>query len=137
MFPVTISHLNRFLLKTTNHDTVHLAWTVTSQTKKFNFTLQSENGAKLNSEEVKSSSFIVQSEEIYRIMVSATTEGGQATICNLQPGISYTVVIDALNEKGQRTGRATATVPRTATKVPTTIIRITINNFTGTNFNGF
>ena len=125
MFPVKISHLSRFFLKMANHDTLHLAWTVTSQTKKFNFTLQSEYGEKLNSEEVKSGNLIVQSEGIYKILVSATTEGGQATICNLQPGISYRVVIDALNENRQCTGRATATIPSTATEVPTTPARET------------
>ena len=120
MFPVKISHLSRFSPKTSNIDTANLAWTFTSQTKKFNFTLESDSGEKLYTAVVEPGSLIVQPERGYKITVSAIAEGGQATISNLQPGISYIVVIEALNENGQCIESATATVPNTATDVLTT-----------------
>ena len=120
MFPVKISHPTRFSPKKANLDTAHLAWTFTSQTEKVNFTLESDNGEKLYTNEVESGNVISEIERGYRITVSAMPKGGQAIISNLQPGISYTVVIEALNENVQCTGRNTASVPSTATGVPST-----------------
>ena len=125
IFPVKISHLCPFSSKSANLDTAHLAWTFKFQTKKFNFTLQSDNGEKLYTAVVESGSLIFQPERGYGITISATTEGGKATISNLQPGISYTVVIDALNENEEWAGSATATIPSTATDVLSTPVRKT------------
>ena len=127
MFPVIISNPSRFSLNMANLDMAHLTWTFTPQIEKFNFTLQSQDGRELYSATLEPGHDLsTNREEGYRITVSAMAEVGQATICNLQPEISYKIVIDALNENGQCTGSATATIPST-TDVPSTTAQETHN----------
>ena len=109
-FPVTISNLFRF-----QPNTACLQWTSNPPSKKFNFTLLSENSTTLYKKEVEIGTSIVQPKTVYTVIISAMAEGGQSTISNLQSGTGYKVVIDSLNENGQRIGSATATIPSIST----------------------
>ena len=110
MFPVTISNLIRF-----QPNTVCLQWTSNPRSKKFNFTLLSENSTTLYKKVVEIGTSIVQPTTGYTVIISAMAEGGQSTISNLQSGTVYKVVIDSLSENGQRIGSATATIPSIST----------------------
>ena len=109
-FPVIISNLIRF-----QPNMACLQWTSNPRSKKFNFTLFSENRTTLYRKEVEIGTSIVQKKRDYTVIITAMAEGGQFTICNLQSEMEYKVVIDSLNENGQRIGSATATIPSIST----------------------